>query len=296
MSDVKLFKTLDDDVSEISGKSVELEKPLQKLIEKHLETFLGVRFIVTEHHTGPPHNGIIDTLGIDENGCPVIIEYKRANSGDVMNQGLFYLDWLLGHKANFEQLVQGKYDKKTKDGIEWSSPRVLCIAGDFTKYVKHAVKQINQINKNNELIELIRYKRFGKELLLFELEDSISAGHKATQKTISKTLGELNDDLRDRLESLKYFLLSLGDDIQMKTLKNYIAFKRIKNFACVVTQKNAILVYVKANIDEVKLNSGFTRDVQKIGHSGTGNLEITLKSHDDFERAEELLKKSYDLS
>ena len=302
MSDVKLFKILNNDVSEISGKSVELEKSLQNLIEKHLETFLGVRFLATEYPTGKSHGGRIDTFGIDENGCPVIIEYKRATSDNVINQGLFYLDWLLDHKANFELLVLDKYNKKTKDEIEWSSPRLLCIAGDFTKYDKHAVQQIN---KN---IELIKYKQFGKGLLLFELEDSTFAdalpdspdhkAEKAEYKTISKTLDELNDDLRDRFESLKYFLLSIGDDVQMKTLKYYIAFKRIKNFACVevYTQRNVILVHVKVDIDKVKLHPGFTRDMRKIGHFGTGNLEITLKSHDDFERAQELLKKSYDVS
>ncbi len=82
-----------------------------------------------------------------------------------------------------------------------------------------------------------------------------------------------------------------------KSLQN-LAFKRIKNFACVGvhTQKNAIVVYVKVNIDEVKLHPGFTRDMRKIGHYGTGNLEITLKSHDDFERAKESLIKSYDFN
>ncbi len=297
MSDIKLFKILNNDVSEVVGKSVELEKSLQNLIEKHLETFLGVRFLKTEYPTS--HGGRIDTLGIDENGCPVIIEYKRTTNDNVINQGLFYLDWLLDHKADFELLVLKKYDKKTANEIEWSSPRLLCIAGDFTKYDKHAVQQIN---KN---IELIKYKQFGKELLLFELVHAISTGPKTELvdpkgkgKTISQTLSELNDDLKDRFESLKNFLLSLGDDVQMKPLKYYIAFKRIKNFACVEVhiQKNVIRVYVKANIDEVTLHPGFTKDMRKIGHFGTGDLEITLKSHEDFERAQELLIKSYDVS
>ena len=100
------------------------------------------------------------------------------------------------------------------------------------------------------MIELITYKRFEKELLLFELVHVISAepktelvDPKGKDKTISQILDELNEDLRDRFESLKDFLLGLGGDVQMKTLKYYIAFKRIKNFACVevYTQKNVIL-------------------------------------------------------
>lgn len=47
----------------------------------------------------------MDSLGIDENNYPVIFEYKRASNENVINQGLFYWDWLLDHKAYFELLV-----------------------------------------------------------------------------------------------------------------------------------------------------------------------------------------------
>ena len=41
-------------------------------------------------------------------------------------------------------------------------PRVVCIAGDFTKYDESAIKQMNRN------ISLIRYKKFGDDLLMFE--------------------------------------------------------------------------------------------------------------------------------
>lgn len=94
MSDIKLFRLNKTGVKELAGTSVALEKSLQTLIENNLESFLGIRFLATEYHTGRTHGGRIDTLGIDENGCPVIIEYKRAANENVINQGLFYLDWL----------------------------------------------------------------------------------------------------------------------------------------------------------------------------------------------------------
>ena len=102
MSDIKLFRIRSSVVDELTSTSVALEKSLQTLIEAHLETFLGVRFLATEHSTGRKHKGRIDTLGIDENGCPVIIEYKRSVNENVINQGLFYLDWLMDHKGDFE--------------------------------------------------------------------------------------------------------------------------------------------------------------------------------------------------
>lgn len=104
------------------------------MIEKHLETFLGVTFLATEYSTGIKHGGRIDTLGIDENNCPVIIEYKRASNENVVNQGLYYLDWLLDHKAEFQMLVLNAKGKNISDNIEWENARLICIAGDYTKY------------------------------------------------------------------------------------------------------------------------------------------------------------------
>lgn len=160
MSDIKLFHIAKNKITELEGKSVSVEKSLQTLIESHLEDFLGIKFLSSEYSTGVKHGGRIDTLGIDENNCPVIIEYKRATNENVMNQGLYYLDWLLDHKAEFQLLVMNKFDKKTSESIEWENARLICIAGDYTKYDSYAVQQINRN------IELIRYKKF-EDLLLF---------------------------------------------------------------------------------------------------------------------------------
>jgi len=109
MSDLKLFRTAKTSVTEVQSKSIELERSLQSVIESNLETMLGVRFLGSEYATGKTHGGRIDTLGIDENSCPVIIEYKRALNENVINQGLFYLDWLLDHKAEIKLLVLDKH-------------------------------------------------------------------------------------------------------------------------------------------------------------------------------------------
>lgn len=301
MSDIKLFR-INGQVEELAGKSVALEKTLQALIEQHLETFLGVRFLATEYSTGRTHKGRIDTLGIDENGCPIIIEYKRSTNENVISQGLFYLDWLLDHKAEFQLLVLEKYGKEAKDAIEWSTPRLICIAGDFTRYDEHAVQQINRN------IELIRYKKFNDELLLLELVNAVSAeaieehvkksSSNVTYKTVSDYLAQADPELINRFEAAKAFMLALGDDVQEKTLKYYFAFKRIKNFACVElrTQTNYLVLYLRLDPTIVELEEGFTRDVTNIGHFGTGNLEVTIRNDADFERAKYLIQQSYENS
>ena len=304
MSDIKLFRIQKGEVIELEGRSASVEKSLQTQMEAHLETFLGVRFLATEYSTGKTHGGRIDTLGVDENGCPVIIEYKRAMNENVINQGLFYLDWLMDHKAEFVLLVMEKLGKEVSDAIEWPSPRLLCIAGDFTKYDEHAVQQINRN------IELIRYRRYGDDLLVLELvnattavvaypdsEKPVKAG-KNQYKTVTEYLAKAKQEQKDLYEEVKVYLMALGDDVQFKILKFYFAFKRIKNFACVEVHPGTgkLLVYVKVDPESVDLEKGFTRDVKKTGHFGTGDLEITIGSMDDFEKAKPLLLKSYEAS
>ena len=120
MSDIKLFHYDDTGVQELEGKAASLEKQLQALIEQQMPTFLGVRFLASEYVTGKNHKGRIDSLGLDENGCPVIIEYKRHTNENVINQGLFYLDWLLDHQGEFELLVMKQLGSEASESIEWS--------------------------------------------------------------------------------------------------------------------------------------------------------------------------------
>ena len=298
MSDIKLFRIEAKGVEEVPGHSVAVEKSLQELIERHLDSFLSVRLIASEYATGKTHGGRIDTLGIDENRSPVIIEYKRALNENVINQGLFYLDWLLDHKGEFTWLVLKQFGKELADVIEWSGPRLLCIAGDFTKYDEHAVQQINRN------IELIRYKRYGESLLLFELVNATTGdpihdndgGAKVAYKGFTELLPQATLELRDRYEALKVFLMALGDDVQLKQLKYYVAFRRLKNFACIEVhpQSGQILAYVKVDPGSVDLEPGFTKDVTKIGHYGTGDLEIRIKSDAEVEKAKPLLLRSYE--
>jgi RecB family endonuclease NucS len=109
LTDLKLFRIEGDSAVELGGSSSALERTLQSLIEHNMEPLFAVRFLATEYSTGRKHGGRIDFLGLDENGSPVIFEYKRARDENVINQGLFYLDWLLDHRAEFQLLVQARH-------------------------------------------------------------------------------------------------------------------------------------------------------------------------------------------
>jgi predicted transport protein len=305
MSDIKLFRLVGGNAKQIEGAAAALEKPLQTLIEANLDPLFGIRFLATEQRTGKAYAGRIDTLGIDENNCPVIIEYKRSLGENVINQGLFYLNWLLDHQADFKFLVLDRYGSKAANDIDWSAPRLLCIAADFTKYDVHAVQQINRN------IDLIRYRRFGPDLLLFELVNSVAAdpiptgeeagakpspsGKTATtgDKPVSEWLADMPAALGPVFDGLDRYILSLGDDVQRKDLKLYVAFKRLRNFATVTFQKKILRLYLHLDPDEVKLEEGFARDVRTIGHWGTGNTEIILGSLADLEKAKPYIDQAY---
>ncbi|MFJ6944179.1 hypothetical protein ACISU4_05905 [Streptomyces wuyuanensis] len=76
MGDLKLFRLNADgrDV-ELCSSTVALEVELQRRVEAGLVQMLGVRRLASEYQTGPWHRGRIDTLGLDENGSPVVIEF-----------------------------------------------------------------------------------------------------------------------------------------------------------------------------------------------------------------------------
>jgi predicted transport protein len=304
VSEIKLFKLAPSGAAEIKGQSARIERALQTLIEQHCEIFLGVSFVASEYSTGQRHGGRIDTLGLDENHCPVIVEYKRSSQESVVTQGLYYLDWLLTARAEFEKLVAKKLGQQRASQIDWSSPRVLCIAGDFSRYDEHAILQIDRN------IDLIRYSYFGKDLLALQLVDRQGAsapsgsanrdapprGRTSGDKPFELALAGAEPAVREAFDELNVFVRALGDDVQEKQLKLYRVYRRIKNFTCVVAQRQNLTLYLKVNPDEIELKEGFTRDVRSIGHWGTGDLEVTIRHKDELREAEPLITKSYENS
>ena len=313
----RLFRLGQGSVTELRHSRFTIERDLQRLLEAHLQTFLGVRFLASEYSTGARHGGRIDTLGLDENGLPVIIEYKREVHESVINQGLYYLDWLLNSRAEFQLLVQQKLGAAVADEINWTAPRLICIAGDFTRYDKHAVQQINRN------IELVRYLRYGDDLIMLELANtpnnvttgslnaasvqttvstaqpaSTTATTAAPVETVEATLRRCSPSVQSLFGSLDAYVRSMDDqNVQMKALKLYFAYKKLRNFATVVpgTSSNELWLYLHLDPSTVDVDPAFMRDVTSIGHWGTGNLEITLRNENDLEQVKPLIQRAFEL-
>lgn len=311
MSDLKLFRITNGSAQEVKGKSVALEVSFQRLIEANMEALFGVRFLATEYSTGAKHRGRIDSLGLDETGSPVIFEYKRAvnerrsrSPSFVINLGLFYLDWLLDHKGEFQLLVMEKLGSAVAADLDWRNPRVICVASGFTRYDENVVMQMSRS------IELVRYQDFEGELLALELvtaanTDKVSEGEDnrvaagksaATSKTVTQSLAGSPQTLQDLFADLEAFIEALGDEVTKKTLKFYFAYRRVKkSFACVEVhpQTHTLLVHLKVDPDTLQLEEGFSRDVRIIGHFGQGDLELRIKDAAGLVKAQPFIQQSY---
>ena len=305
MANIKLFNINSEVASEVKIGSMALERSLQRLFEANLDTLLGVTVLASEYLM---KEGRMDTLGIDENNCPVIIEYKRHSNENIITQGLFYLDWLMNHRDSFKVLTMDRLGKDAAERIDWSVPRLICIAADFNKYDKHAVRQMSRN------IELIQYRMFGENLLMLDqitsstssaqqsksnqIDGVVSPSTRSNKVSITDQLKSANDELTQIYNDFLDFVNSLGDDIQSRQLKMYIAFARLRNFVCleVRRQRGIVLLYLNLDPNNIEFEKGFTRDMTGIGHYGTGNVEVTISSPKMLERAKPLIREAYEKS
>ena len=205
----------------------------------------------------------------------------------------------MDHKADFKLLVIEKLGMEVADQIDWSVPCVICIANDFTKYDVHAV---NQMQRN---IKLVKYRKYGEDLLLFEhlntpvakpvTETSTisTTSSTYTQKTHLEKLSSASSHFKTLYTALCDYIESLGDDLVPNQLKLYLAYKKVQNIFCIEIYNKQILLRMKLDPDNVELEEGFTRDTRGIGHYGTGELEVSIKTAEDFQKAKKLIDRAY---
>ncbi|HEY8982437.1 MAG TPA: DUF5655 domain-containing protein [Streptomyces sp.] len=310
MSDLRVFRRDGQgrDV-ELQGGTVALEAELQRRVEGSMEAMLGVRFLASEYRTGW-HGGRVDSLGLDENGAPVVVEFKRGVDAGVMSQAVSYLGWLEESRHEFEALVRKELGDQAAAGMDWRDPRVIVVAADFTRADRDAVKRLGFA------VDMVRYRVFDGGLLALQLVESVSGGRGrardrrpswevSSEAPVPDASGESDgavvedtvrvpDGLADLYGELAEVLAER--DVEVRPTRTYIAFRRMVNVATVVfrPQVGVILLYLRLDPETVELVAGFTRDVRKVGHNGTGDLEVRIGSVDDLERARPLIGRAFE--
>jgi predicted transport protein len=293
MSDMRLFRVGDARIKELERRSGSIEKSLQTLIESNLDTLLGIQVVASEYAHPGLTAGPIDTLGIDENGAPVVIKYKRALNENVVTQGLYYLDWLSDHRDLFEAMVAAVAASANLPRRFWPAKRLICIAGDFNRYDRHAAAQMQRN------IDLIEYCQFDIGFLMLSLASTsadpavaVSSGEGADSAT--GLLESAPKALFDLFQALSHFVKALGDDVQIQALEREFSFRRMKTFAWAAVQPKACKIQLTLPIDAdaALLEKGFSRQVSRSGLAGSG-LEVTLTKPEDLEKAKASVATSY---
>ncbi len=307
-----LFHLTGSVLSKVRPRDFRIEKELQQLVENNLEVVFKCRLIASEFPTGERHGGRIDTLALSEENNPVIVEYKKGESSDLINQSLFYLSWIQDHRGDFELAVQKKLRRDAE--VDWSSIGVMCIASGYKKYDLHAVQMMGQN------IELWQYRLYenGSFYLeeVFRRHDAlpiepgspststknpvmVQAGRKAalTRATgiysIEDHLAKSEKSRSEIVQRLRDFALSLGEDVIETPKKYYISYKVAENFLCMEVQRQKALLYLKLDPAKIRPVPAKGRDVSKIGHYGTGDLELTVKTVEDAQVAEPYIRQAY---
>jgi predicted transport protein len=305
-----LFSIGPNAIGPIEQTNFGAERDLQRLVEGNLEPLFQCRFVATEFSTGIQHGGRIDTLALSEENNPVIIEYKKVASSELITQSLYYLAWIDDHKGDFEVAARKALGAKTL--VEWDEVRVICLAPSYKKYDIHAVQVMGAS------IELWTYRLFAnktlyieeiqqKEMVTWDNDKSVSgknpimiaAGKKGAMSrktgvyTFEQHIEGRPAPIKETALAVQEYVLGLDAAIEQTPKKFYVAYRTTQNIVCMEVQKKKIYLFLKLDPKRVQEESGFIRNVAKIGHYGTGDLEVTLTSLKDFERAKSLIQQAY---
>lgn len=299
---MEIFSIQNAKLLPVREKAVDLEKTVQTLTEANLEAVFELQLLRSEFRI---KNFRIDSLAFDkETNAFVVIEYKRGGSFSVIDQGYAYLALMLNNKADFVL----EYNDRTKqslrkEDIDWSQSRVLFIANSFNTY------QQNAIHFRDLPIELWEVRFFENSTVLYSRLASPEASESIKTISKSKTIEAVSKEVRvytlddhlnaagDKIKSvflqLRERILALGDGIEERPKKFYIAYRRQSGFAYVELQKAKMKIHITVSRKELDDPRSITRDVTNIGHFGVGDTEISFDEGGDLNYVMSLIEQSY---
>ncbi|HEY4498684.1 MAG TPA: endonuclease NucS domain-containing protein [Candidatus Paceibacterota bacterium] len=263
---------------------------LRDFFAENLEEVLGVRFLEKEYQTT---DGRIDTLGIDENNSPVIIEYKWRENQEVFSQGLFYLDWLVKNKKHFDLLVKSKLGEDTE--VNWEQPRVILIAQGFSRYIQAAAQRV-------ENVELMTYSLYEGNILNLESEYSpLPENYHSEKKTVAHVedveydlnyhLNIASSEMQGTFQVLRERLLQLPSVEEVAGQKSGITYRTTKSFTRLEFRKTWIQLLLRDPSYEID-SKGIVKDVTTNRWGYKGMVKFTPES--DIEYIFDLVKASYE--
>jgi predicted transport protein len=268
------------------------EKELHLLIEKNLLYLTGIKLIASEY---PIPNGRIDSLGLDEDNVPVIIEYKWRKDLSAVIQGLFYLDWVMQNRKPFESIVKDKLGKDIE--VNWGTqPRLLIIAQDFD------IKELSAINQATPSVELKKYSLYEG---LFNIEDvnilktktppkPVNGDQVIEKYTLEHLLDKASNNVQEIFSQLRDNILGISDAVWEKVGSNYCDYRTTSTFASLHFRKAKLKIFIK--MGEVKIHDPKKKCTPIPPSFGFGllNTQFEIQNKEEIEYAMKLIMQAYD--
>lgn len=321
---MKLYqKGASNKLSEIQKRNFKLERDLQALIESKLYELTGLELVKSEFVIKDRR---IDTLAFDrEKQSFVIIEYKRDQSSSVVDQGFAYIQLMLQYGSEliveFNENPIGSNTSLKRSDVDWTQSKVVFVAPSFNK------NQVAATNFKDVAIELWEVKYFENDIFSFNIiskSDNAPSLRKATPKSQNEikqrvektiTLSDEQDngeslpltiaydenyhlentpsELQELYFDLKGRITSINEDISIKYLKLYIAFKLgSRNIVDIDLKKKTVKLFINLPLGILDDPKKLARDVSKIGHWGNGDYEISIDSNTDIDYLMFIIKQS----
>lgn len=321
---MKLYKKGSNNLlSEIQKKNFRVERDLQQVVEINLYELTGLELVKSEFIIKDRR---IDTLAYDrEKQSFVIIEYKRDQSSSVVDQGFAYIHLMLQYGSEliveFNENPIGLNSHLRRNDVDWSQSKVVFVAPSFNK------NQVAATNFKDVAIELWEVKNFEDDIFSFNIiskSDNAPSLRKATpkhqneakqvsEKTIVQTQEEIDDssivltiaydenhhlentppELQELYFDLKGRITSLNEDISIKYLKLYIAFKLgSRNVVDIELKKKTVKLFINLPLGKLEDPNSIARDVSKVGHWGNGDYEVSIDTKTDLDYLMYIIKQA----
>jgi len=292
-----LFRIKDNKLSKVNSRDFQDEAELERLMENNLEELTGIRVLERQY---PIPNGRIDTLGIDEDDVPVVIEYKWIKDSSAIIQGLFYLDWVKQNKRTIDLTVKEKFNGKVS--VNWKmEPRLIIVAKSFNE------KELSAINQMIPPVELKKYSFYGD---LFNIEDVNVArqkrsnsvkditgsikGRRLKEYTLDGLLEKANPQVRELFEKLRERILAISDDVWEKVGGWYCDYRTTSTFVSPNIQKVGLKVFIKMGDKKLDDPQKLTEPVPESYGYGKLNRVFRITSTGQLDYAMQLIKQAYD--
>ena len=267
------------------------EHQLQKYTEKNLNQFFQCYYLKSFHKIP---GGEIDTLAITEEGNPCVIEYKHRQEDTILNQIVFYYDWLKQRptKFEFERIV--KENEATKNlEVDWSKIRLICVAQQYSNWDISLIKHLDAD------IECYSYTYHENELDIhldpivnqFKKQKSYAGEQINKVITLEDHRNRADEEGKELLDKLRDEVLKLGDDIEEGYAPEYIKYSVKTTFLAIHIRKKWLTIELRVDEKTFKDPKKLAKDIASRGWTTTREMKIDNMKKLNY--AIDLIKQAY---